>query len=172
MARVLPLPLRGAMNAAVTDAVPVLLITFDHPEIAAPVRISSDMTRRLAADEDTGTPIYGTRSRGHDYLFCPMSMILPDDQEGGPPQARLAIDNVDRRIGDLARSIPSRMTATLEIVLAAAPDDVDASFEDFEVNSASGDASQVTISLSQEWFTAEPYPAGCMTPTTFPGLFR
>ena len=56
-------------------------------------------------------------------------------------------------------------------VRRAAPDVVEARFDDFRFTNISYDSQTVSGDLGVEDFTAEPYPAGQFSPALFPGLF-
>lgn len=169
MPRMLSLNARRAMTAERTGEVPVVLVTIEHPELPEPIRLSSDPTERLSSEP----LIYGTRSRGAEYLFVAMSAPLPSETESAPPNAQIVCDNVDRRIVEMVRSVVSPPpTMTLEICLASDPDTVEEAYEDMVALVADYDVGQVTINLGVESFVSEPYPSVTFNPTRFPGLFR
>jgi hypothetical protein len=147
----------AAFYAAETEEVFVILLTLTHPDMAEPLRVSSD-----AVDTD---------SRGNIFIAYPFNLSLPDDEDNRPPRARLAIDNIDRQIMQAVRQLTSSPTVLLEIVRAAAPDVVEAKFEDFRFTNISYDSHMIEGDLTVEDFTAEPYPAASFSPSLFPGLF-
>lgn len=157
MSRSLSSLTRRALHAAETAEAFLLLLTLGHEDLATPLRVSSD-----AVD---------TVSRGQTFAAYPFALILPDDRDGQPPRARLAIDNVDRQIVRAARRLPSALAVTLDIVRAADPDTVEAQFVDFKLTNIAYDAGRVEGDLTVEDFTAEPFPAATFAPGLFPGLF-
>lgn len=157
MSRDVSLSLREAVNAPETGEVFLVLLTIDHPDLGAPIRVTSD-----AVD---------TVSRGETFVAFPFELTLPEDGEDRPPRARLRIDNVDRRIVQAVREIASAPTVLMEVVRAADPDTVEAAFPEFRLRDVSYDALVVEGELSLESFLAEPYPAGIFSPAEFPGLF-
>jgi len=167
VSRTLSLTMRAAMNAEVTGEVAVVLLTIEHADLATPIRLSSDTTSRLTTDP----LIYGTESRGNQFLFLPFSAVLPDDKDEAPPQAKVVIDNIDREIIPLLRSTSTPSSVTLELVLASSPDVVEMSYAALDLVAADYDSQSITISLAMDAFVTEPYPADTMNPSSFPGIF-
>lgn len=158
MSRNVSLTLKQAVFAPETDAVFIILLTIDHPNLAMPIRLTSD-----AVD---------TVSRGNTFIRFPFDLSLPDDGADRPPRARLTIDNVDRQIVQAIRSISSAPTVLMEIVRDADPNTVEASFPEFKMLEVGYDSLAVSFELNLEQFRAEPWPAALFTPGDFPGLFR
>lgn len=167
MSRTLSLTLRRAMNAQETGEVPVVLLTISHPSFPDIARLSSDPTTRLSE-----APLkYGTVSRGQTFIFAPFSTALPDDVDQRAPTARFMIENVSRDLVETIRSVSTPATASIELVLASSPDDVEMEFPAFDIRSANYNANIMTLELSIDALTDEPYPAGNFDPSAFPGLF-
>lgn len=148
---------RGAVYAAETAEVFAILLTLAHPDLPEPIRVC-----------DGGSDIV---SRGETFIAYPFTLALPEDEEGRSPRARLGIDNVERQIVAAVRNLASSPFVTIEIIRRAAPDVVEARFEDFRFTNISYDSQVVEGDLTVEDFTAEPYPAACFSPSLFPGLF-
>lgn len=167
MSRPVSLTLREAMNAQETTEVPVVLVTLHHPSFDEPLYLSSDPTSRLSVE-----PLaYGTSSRGNAFIFCPMDVALPDDLGERAPSAKFMVENVSRKIVELIRGIASPGTAKVELVLASSPDSVEIEYPDLQVVSAQYNANIITIEMSIDALTDEPFPAGNFDPSGFPGLF-
>ncbi|MFU0504003.1 DUF1833 family protein [Pseudaminobacter sp. NGMCC 1.201702] len=167
MSRTVSLTLREAMNAQETGEVLVVLLTITHPDYATPLRISSDPTTLLSE-----APLqYGTVSRGETYLFAPFSTSLPDDMDERAPTARFVLENISRDLVELVRSVSTPAKATIEVVLASSPDSVEIEYPEFDVKNASYNANVMTLELSIDALTDEPYPSGTFSPASFPGLF-
>lgn len=161
-----PLTLRRVVAQEQADDVEIVLITISHPDLAAPVRISSDPTRRLSVE-----PLrYGTRSRGVDYEFLIASVVTPDDRKGSPPATSLVFDNVSVDMVDVMRSFTSPASVDLELVLSSEPDFVLQAFRHLRLIKCRYDVAAVTVDLSKEPFVAEPFGAR-QTKQFFPGLF-
>lgn len=159
---------RAQLAAEHRGSVPIWLLTFMHPALEAPIRLSSDRTKRLSIDPY----ILGTISRGNEYLWVPMDFVLPGDDEEAPPQIRVTIEAVDRSIFNVVRASREPATCKIELVWSFSPNLVELTLDHFEVVSAPYDEAQVTINLSQESFWGESWPTGRFTPTYFPGLHR
>jgi hypothetical protein len=167
MSRSVSLTFRGAMYAQNATEIPVVLLTLSHPDFPDTLRLSSDPTTRL-----TTTPLtYGTTSQGHDYLFCPMAISLPDDMDERAPTARVVIENVGREIIDLVRSVTTPGTCTLQMVLASNPNTIEIEFPTLDIRGVQYNANVITVEMGIDALDQEPFPAGLFTPSAFPGLF-
>ncbi|HYD17057.1 MAG TPA: DUF1833 family protein [Patescibacteria group bacterium] len=157
MSRNPSLTARAALNAPGTGEVFLVLLTLTHPAMAAPIRVTSDAV--------------ATVSRGNSFEPFPFALTLPDDAENAAPEARLRIDNIDRRVVAALRGLDSAPYIMIEIVRAAEPDVIEAKFEDFRLTGVTYDSQVVSGTLGVEDFTAEPFPAAIFSPGGFPGLF-
>lgn len=161
--------LRGAL-AQETGICPVFLLTIEHEGLSVPIRVSSDPAERLR--ETAADVIYGTRSRGLEFLFYPFTLVLPSDEDEGPGAMTLQLDNVQRQLTAILRTIQGPPTVKTEIVLSDTPDVVEAVWPDFLLTQATYDATTIKGTLTVETLAREPYPALCFTPSYFPGLFK
>ncbi len=157
MSRNITAQTRAALYAPETDDVFVILLTLHHPAMEVPLRVCSG-----------GQEV---ASRGETFVAFPFALTLPEDEDGRAPRARLSIDNVDRQIVAAVRALTSSPQVLIEIIRAAAPDVVEARFEDFRFTNITYDSRAVTGDLTVEDFTAEPYPAASFSPSLFPGIF-
>ncbi|MBI1215691.1 MAG: DUF1833 domain-containing protein [Alphaproteobacteria bacterium] len=157
MSRNLSTLARRAIYGAETGEVFLILLTISHAELAQPIRVCSDAVDIVSRDDT--------------FAAFPFSLTLPDDDDNPSPQARLSIDNVDRQIVAAVRSISSAPGVLIEIIRAADPDTVEASFADFKLTDVTYDSHRVEGNLTIEDFTAEPFPAASFSPGLFPGLF-
>lgn len=160
---------REAAFAPETGEVIVVLLTISHGGLSAPIRISSDPTQRL--DETTEDVIYGTISRGNEYIFFPFDINLPTDEAEAAPQATITVDNIRQEITEAIRSISTPPAVTIDIVLAETPDTIEASFPEFDMVNVTYDSLTVTGVLTLDSLATEPYPADRFNPAYFPGLF-
>jgi hypothetical protein len=162
---VIPLTVRSAMYAEHSEEVEVALVTITHPDLDAPVLVSSDPTERLGVD-----PLrYGTTSRGNEYEHVVMSAIVPDDRKGTPPRVALVFENVGFDVVEVAQSFTNPATASIELVLASAPDTVIQAYRGLRIVRCTFDDATATFDLSREPFTSEPF-GGRQTKNFFPGL--
>lgn len=154
-----------------TGACPIFLVTIAHPALSAPIRVSSDPTQRLS--ETPTDVIYGTQSRGNDFIFFPFTLVLPTDEDEGPQNMQVALDNVTREYTKILRGIAGSRppSVTTEIVLSATPDIVEGVWPEYLLTEAKYDATTITGTLTLETLYREPFPALCFTPSYFPALF-
>ncbi len=163
----LSLTFRKAANASATGEIPVVLMTVSHESLDEPFRFSSDPTTRISTD-----PLrYGTVSRGETFDFLPLSIGLPEDSDEATPTIQLVISNLTRQLTPMLRSVATPASVTTEIVLASTPDVVEATWPAFDLVGSSAAGNDVTLTLTVDSLSAEPYPAGQFTPGNFPGLF-
>ncbi|MCA0278443.1 MAG: DUF1833 domain-containing protein [Proteobacteria bacterium] len=167
MSRPVSMTLREAMNAQETAEIPVVLVSLQHPSFATPLFLSSDPTERLSVEPLS----YGTISRGNTYVFCPMDVALPDDLGERAPSAKFMVENVSRKIVELIRGLASPGIAKIELVLASSPDSVEIEYPEFKIVGAQYNANIITLEMSIDALTDEPFPAGNFDPSGFPGLF-
>ena len=75
------LTFRQTAYAQETGRVIIALITLTHASLVEPIRISTDPTEKLS------TPlldiVYGTVSRGNQYIFLPIKLQIPSDTDEG-----------------------------------------------------------------------------------------
>lgn len=164
---------RLMQDAAITKELYVVLLEIDHPELNAPILLSTDNAERLS-DEPL---FYGTRSawRGEkkrDFLWVVASTLLPSDQEDAPASATIILENLDRRMAEIVRSFTDPATVHLAVVLASSPDHIEAEYSDLLLTSAEITAGEISLSISREEIESELVPGGRMTSRTFPGMHR
>lgn len=157
----------SAANAQETDEVIICLLTVTHEEIPEPIYISSDATERLSSDP----LIYGTTSRSNQYLYLPFEFTLPDDKSDSPPRVQLTMDNTERSLVSLLRSISTPADVLVEIVLGSDLNQVELVMPSLQLGDVTISESTISASLIADSLINEPYPAGLFTPGAFPGLF-
>lgn len=160
---------REAVYQPDTGEVFVLLLTINHENLGSDaIRLSTDNKDIFTID---GIEVRGTYSQGQQFLFLPMDIILPDDSDETISSAKISIDNVDREILIAIRGMDSAPTVTMQVVLASAPDVIEAQFNGFELKDVTADALVISGTLSLGNFLSEPFPGGSMLPSNFAGLF-
>jgi hypothetical protein len=170
--RTISLNARLAHDDIGSAEVEVVLFHITHPLLDAPVRLSTDPTARLSLE-----PLrYGTRSSwltedDSPFLFVLAAAQLPDDKKDAPAAARLVLANLDNSIAGLLRSFTDPATVDLAVVLSSSPDLVEMEVLGLETTSSEGAGDQVTISLSRDLLTSEPWPSARTTRSRFPGLW-
>jgi hypothetical protein len=160
---------RQAAYAAETDRVIIALITITHDDLTDPIRISTDPTERLSTPLDD--IVYGTVSRGNNYVFLPVHIQLPSDTEDGPGAMTITWDNVHRSYTEMIRSIFTPAKFNVELVLDDDPDTVEAQWPEFLLTNITYDALAITGTLTLETLERESFPSGTFSPSYFPGLF-
>lgn len=147
----------------------VTLLTVTGPGLSETIRLADNFDQRLSeTDEDI---VYGIVSRGEQYMFLPMEIVLPSDEEAAAPRASIVLHDVTQILIPKIRSLTEALEVTLELVLKSSPDVVEASFPGFFMGQVPYNANTITIQLDVESLAAEPFPCHTMTPAHFPGLF-
>jgi len=163
------LAFRQAAYAQETGRTIIALITLTHESLSEPIRISTDPTERLS------TPIldvvYGTVSRGNQYVFLPLKIQIPSDTDEGPGNMTIELDNVHRAYTEAIRSIFTPISVLVELVLDNAVDTVELQWPEFLVTNITYDATLIKATLALETLEREPFPSGIFGPAHFPGLF-
>lgn len=162
----------AAVLAPQTDEREINLLTITHPQWAEPLRLSTDPTVWLRNDPDTGTPMYGTISRGMTFEYVPIAPVLPDSREDSPPSGKVSISNVSRLVSPYILTIEDEYPrVTVEVVLASQPDIVDQVWPEMELTNASIDANNAEATIAMNTAEKEPLPWLRFVPAYFPNLF-
>ena len=148
---------RGAMFAEETSDGLFALLTIDHDDLSAPIRVVHNQVDVV--------------SRGDTFTAFPFELILPTSEPDSPPRAQLTIDNVSREIGQAIRTVSSAPTVLIEVVRIDDPDTLELSFPALNLRNVRFDVAKVTGDLVSEDLQLEPYPALTFSPPHFPGLF-
>jgi len=148
---------KQAIYSQETSEVFLVLLTIDHADLAAPIRVVNN-TKNIV-------------SNGNTFIGFPFFADMPQERDDRLARVTLTIDNVDRQIVTAVRSITSPPSATMEVVLASDPDTVEAGPFSFTLRDVRYDSLVVEGELSFEDVLNEPYPGDSFTPATHPGLF-
>lgn len=172
------LPGRRVHDGTDTSAVELILIEITHPDLAAPLRFSTDMTERLTNDPRT----YGTRStwRGANpatepFEFIPAEYEWPGDAEDEGPEARLILPVVTPSMIMTLRGFNDPATLHLALVISTHADEPEEELLGMELQMAEADltlATQIELSLSHRLDWLEMFPSPRMTRSRCPGLNR
>ena len=157
---------RYALYAQSGGVVAAALITISHP-VEGTVWISTDPTVRLS----TEPLVYGMVSRGREYRFAPVDVVLPLDERDSSPVARLAVSNVTRELMPLVRKVEGGLTALIEIVDPLDPDEVQRAFGTLEITNISYSATEIVLTMHVDMRQNEQFPKGLITPSGFPAVF-
>ena len=153
----------------------IFLLTMYDPITGNPaVRLADNFTQRLTQApyaETADEVFYGVVSRGDQFLFLPMDLSLPSEEEAQAPRCSLTLKDVTRFVTPIIRSISGPPKVKMELVLSKTPDTVEASFVGFYINSFTYNSDTVTAELSMIDYEREPFPMHAFTAPYFPGLF-
>ncbi len=159
----MPRPLTAASLAAMmaqsAAEAPVALMTIDHEDITGgTIRVTNNKNPLV--------------HNGKTYLHFPFDLQLAQQDGQSPPQAKLALSNVDRKLVETIRSIQSPPAMTIGVVLASAPDDWVLRPEPFILQNVDVALTQITGTIGYENVLNEAYPSALMSPGNTPGLFN
>lgn len=168
MPRPLSNPAKAAIFAQETDKAFIVLLTITHPTFAEPMRFSSDPTQELSIPN-----VRGTVSNGDEYVFIPLSINLPQQDETGQSTASISVDNISREIIYRLRTAQAVAMArvTVEIVLNTSPDVIEMTLPNFRLSNLKYDAFTISGDIDLKFFDQEPFPARTFTPSDFPAMF-
>ena len=162
-----------AMFSSETSEALILLITITDPaDPQNPVRLADSYTNRIASLTTDTDVVYGVTSNGHDYIFLPMQIGLPGEQEAGAAQCTLTLSYVTKEAIQLVRQrLTSPVEVQIDLVLASTPNRVETTFSGFKITNVTYNADQITFDLNMVSLNREPFPSFTFTPANFPGLF-
>lgn len=149
----------------------LFLLTIYDPSNPSTVvaRLSDGYTKRISETADE--VVYGVTSRSQDFIFLPMEISLPTEEEAQAPRCSIVLRDVTRYVIPIVRTIVGPPTVKMELVLSKTPDTVEASFTGFYISNFSYNADSVTAELSMIDYEREPFPMHSFTPAYFPGMF-
>jgi hypothetical protein len=166
-----------AMFSTETQQQLIMLVTiYDPADLtgnAIALRLADTFTKRLDPPLTTDSEIvYGVTSRSNDYIFLPLQITLPTENDTGTGGYNINLNYTSPEIVQLIRTQLTKPTKVLlELVLGATPNTVEVSFSDFYITSVTYNQQQITLSLEMISLSREPFPAFNFTPGYFPGLF-
>ena len=161
----------AAMMQQQTGDSDIVLITITHPSWTTPIYLSTHATTLLRTDADTGQPVFGTVSRGREYLYVPIQATMPTSQDEQPPEAHLIVSNVSRILSPYLKLVdktPPRIT--LEVVNTNAPDVVDVAYPELDLQTVTWDANTVDAQVINNIASNEPMPWMRFNLSNFPNM--
>jgi hypothetical protein len=129
--------------------------------------LSGDGTTIRVTDWDEDVTSGGIRYRTEAF-----AVTLPSATDDAPPRARIRIDNASLAFVQAIRTINEALTATLSIVPASDPNQIDLGPLEFECRLARYDGAAIELDLTYEPIQDQAVPHHLFTPASFPGLFR
>lgn len=153
-----------------SDETLICLLTMYDPVTNVPILRLADnyLTRISESAEDV---VYGVTSRANNYIFLPLQISLPSEEDNTAPKCSIVINDVTRHITPIIRELTAPPKVLLEMVLTSSPDTVEAFFDGFYINNITYNADSVTADLQMINYQVEPFPCYTFTPAFFPGLF-
>lgn len=111
-------------------------------------------------------------SNGETFYARAMQIALPGESaEGGARRGRAIIDDVERDLVALLRSIPDSPGARVDVVLTAFPDDLELSWPGMSVTADAPTGDAVELELTTRDDTVETFPVQSYSPVNAPGLY-
>ena len=163
-----------AMFSSETDENIIMLITIYDPNDQSQVvfRFADNYTQRITSLTTDEEVVYGVPSRGQDFVFLPMSVTLPGEEDTGTGACNLTLQYVTREAIELIRTELTQPTQVkIELVLSGSPNTVEASFPGFQITGATYNAETINFQLTMINYSREPFPCYSFVPMYFPGLF-
>ena len=163
-----------AMFSSETDENIIMLITIYDPNDPSQVvfRFADNYTQRITSLTTDEEVIYGVPSRGQDFVFLPMTVGLPSEQDTGVGTCTLTLRYVTREAIELIRTQLRQPTQVkIELVLSGSPSTVEAVFPGFYITGATYSAETINFELTMINLAREPFPCYSFIPMYFPGLF-
>jgi hypothetical protein len=164
-----PEALRALFSPESDDTLITLVTIYDPVDSSIVARIADNFTQRVSeTDEEV---FYGVPSNGNNYLFIPMGITLPNEEESTAPRASLVFQDVTRYLIPVIRQLTAPPKVKLEMVLSSNPNNIEVSFDSLYISNITYNADTVTCELSMIDYSVEPFPCYTFTPAFFPGLF-
>lgn len=173
-----------AFFAPDSDDILISLFKFEPPGYVgnsnpAPIYICDNYTKRLAQYTTDTELVYGVTYKGNDYIFLPIQVRLPNDDQGSGPRASLNIYDVTYLLTETIRNITGPVKVTIELVLRSKLDNAttnmgvtpEVTFTGLYITNFNYDAQQVQAELQMIDYATEPFPAYRFIPSYFPGIF-
>lgn len=160
--------LRTVLSTESSDDL-MVLVTLTGGGINVPIRLSDNYTQRISETADE--VLYGTVSRGNNYIFLPLEITMPSQESGALPRASIVLHDVTRYVLPHLRQLTGPPNVTLEVVLTSQPDIVEASFTGLKLGSISYNKDTISADLIVDGLEREPFPCHSFLPSSFPGLF-
>lgn len=171
--RTIPLNARQSVQQVVTAETEVHLVHISHPDLDAPIKLSTDPTDRISTDP----LVYGTRSTWKTtddtpYEFVLADLALPESKDDVAPAASLVIEALSSGLAKSLIEAKGRASVAFAVVFAGAPNDAHLIYEGLSLVAADGDISKVRIALRADAFTDYPWNYRAYTKRRFGAIHR
>lgn len=157
MSRTLSTAALEAIYSQETNQVFLVLLEIDHADMTTPIRVVNNHQ--------------AISSNGQTYVPYAFEFDPPDEREDVTTNAELIIDNIDRSIVALIRSLTTAPTVTVSIVLADSPDTIEAGPLEFKLKNVSYNVETVSGDLVYNDIDTINIPGDVFNPEDFGGLF-
>jgi len=147
---------RADVNAQDTRD-PVILVTIEHPDLPAPLRLNNS--------------VLNIESRGETFLASFVEAKILDSDPERTPQAQLTVSNIDRTLVAALRATATACLITLEIIRRSDPDTVERSMSNLELRNVQGDELVIQGDLIPRRLRPQKAIDYYFSPTVCPGLF-
>ena len=165
-----PEAIRAVFSPEADSDLIFLLTVYDPVDGVTVVgRVCDGFTKRISETADE--VVYGVTSNGNDFVFLPMEISLPTEEEAQAPRCSIIMRDVTKYVIPLVRTIVGPPKVKMELVLSKTPNIVEASFTGFYISNFSYNADSVTADVSMIDYEREPFPMHAFTPAYFPGMF-
>jgi hypothetical protein len=169
---ILSLDTLKTIYAQETEDYPIILLEIYHAELGQSLLFSTDPTTRLPTYTTDENIVYGTVSNGREYIYCPMEINLPSEDETAPPATSISVSNVGREMVAGIRSLRTSPKVDITLVLASDADDIEGIISGFVFKQIDINRSVITGTLELDTLDNEMFCYLTFTPNTTPGLFK
>lgn len=157
MSRPLSVAAMRAIMAQNTDEAFIILIEFRHA--------LSGQTFRVCMNTENIT------SGGQVYTATYFDFAPPETSDRAPQGCQVIVDNVDRALIALLRSITTPLDVTVRVVMASTPDVIELEFADLVLREVNWNAQQITGTLMSEDPLNQVFTGHVYDQRGFPGIF-
>lgn len=157
---------KAAVAARSTSEVWIALVTITNDALSEPIYATDQSYQLLPTAQ-----VRGVVSRGIEFIYMPFQLQLSAQNETGIVRARLAIDNIDRRMVLAVQQATGDVNVTIEIVLASDVNAVEMSEQYFILENVTFDANTVEGDLIVRGYDKEAFPCKRISPSGFAGLY-
>lgn len=164
-----PAAIKAVFSTESTDDLILLLTIYDPDDQSVVARLCDNFTKRISETESE--VVYGVTSNNNDFIYLPLEITLPTEEEAQAPRCSVTIHDVTRYLTPIIRELSGPPKVTLQLVLSSTPNTIEASFSGFYISNITYNKDTVTADLSMIDYEREPFPMHSFTPAYFPGLF-
>lgn len=155
MSRQVSTVLREAIYHSGTEREVINLLEISHADLTEPFLFCSRYQ--------------GVTSGGRDFTYAPFHISLPDDSEDVPTSS-FRIDNIDRRIIEAIRTIATKPTFKIWVVLDDDPDRIEAGPWIMRLANTRYDVLFIQLDVEGPSLLSEPHPAKTYNALDYPAI--